>query len=273
MRNRIALSLCLAGACPLAWAGDDGAARAQRLELEARAMQAAAGRAMADPINAGGFGVLNSANGLVLAAFPINSPSATLATLSGALVWGTSMGVDNAAGQKGALGVDPGSSGFVQVHNSTNTATVMMDGNRGLVTFNGDVAEAFPSALAASGVAPGSLMSIDPERPGSVRLATRPYDRLVVGVVSGARDYRPGLTLRGLAEIQGLPLTLTGTTYCLASNANGPIRAGDLLTTSSVPGHAMRATDAGRSRGAIVGKAMEALESSQGLILILANLQ
>lgn len=256
---------------PLALAGDDG--RAQRLELEARVLQSTA-KGATDPINAAGFGVLNSANGLVLAAFPINNPSATLATLSGALVWGTSMGVDNAAGQKGALGVDTSSSGFVQVHNSTNTTTVMMDGNRGLLTFAGDVAEAFPtSAATAASVEPGSLMSIDPQRPGAVTLALKPYDRLVVGVVAGARDYRPGLTLRGLAEIQGLPLTLTGTTYCLASDANGPIRAGDLLTTSALPGHAMRATDAERSRGAIVGKAMEDLKGSRGLILIVANLQ
>lgn len=272
MRARIGLPLSLALLGPFALAGGDDA-RAQRLELEARAMQSSA-KGATDPINAAGFGVLNSANGLVLAAFPINNPSATLATLSGALVWGTSMGVDNAAGQKGALGVDTSSSGFVQVHNSSNTTTVMMDGNRGLVTFSGDVAEAFPTTAAtARSAEPGSLMSIDPDRPGGVTLALKPYDRLVVGVVAGARDYRPGLTLRGLAEIQGVALTLTGTTYCLASDANGKVRAGDLLTTSALPGHAMRATDAERSRGAIVGKAMEDLKGSRGLILIVANLQ
>src|SRR5207244_10932093 len=35
------------------------------------------------------------------------------------------------------------------------------------------------------------------------------------------------------------------TVYCLASDVNGKIHAGDLLTTSSIPGHAMRVSDVG----------------------------
>jgi hypothetical protein len=33
-----------------------------------------------------------------------------------------------------------------------------------------------------------------------------------------------------------VPVTLSGTAYCLASSVNGAIKAGDLLTTSAVPG-------------------------------------
>ena len=54
---------------------------------------------------------------------------------------------------------------------------------------------------------------------------------------------------------------------------NGPIRAGDLLTTSTVSGHAMRATDNGRVHGAIVGKALDDLHGERGLVMILASLQ
>jgi hypothetical protein len=61
--------------------------------------------------------------------------------------------------------------------------------------------------------------------------------------------------------------------YCLATNANGAIRAGDLLTTSAVPGHAMKATERAAAQGAILGKAMEDLKGDRGLILALASLQ
>ena len=75
------------------------------------------------------------------------------------------------------------------------------------------------------------------------------------------------------SEETAVPVTLTGTVYALASNVNGPIRAGDLLTTSAVPGHAMRATDADAARGAIVGKALDDLREDRGLVMILASLQ
>ena len=68
-------------------------------------------------------------------------------------------------------------------------------------------------------------------------------------------------------------MTLTGRAYCLATTENGPIRPGDLLTTSSVPGHAMRATDRDRSQGSTLGKAMSSLEEGEDLVLVLVNLQ
>jgi hypothetical protein len=55
--------------------------------------------------------------------------------------------------------------------------------------------------------------------------------------------------------------------------ANGPIRPGDLLTTSAIPGHAMRVDDPARAQGAILGKAMGALERGEGLVLVLVGLQ
>ncbi|MGH7601154.1 MAG: hypothetical protein ACREOI_32760 [bacterium] len=57
--------------------------------------------------------------------------------------------------------------------------------------------------------------------------------------------------------------------YALATAANGPIKPGDLLTTSDVPGHAMKATDHERAYGAVIGKAMSTLESGEGLVLVL----
>ena len=66
------------------------------------------------------------------------------------------------------------------------------------------------------------------------------------------------------------PVALTGKVYV---KAVGPIKVGDLLTTSSVPGHAMAATDRDRAFGATLGKAMSNLDEGTGLVLVLVSLQ
>ena len=48
---------------------------------------------------------------------------------------------------------------------------------------------------------------------------------------------------------------------------------GDLLTSSSRAGHAMRADDPERAFGAVIGKAMTPLADGDGLVLVLVNLQ
>lgn len=268
MKTRTTFSLLVAclGGFALASVGDDFqpfAAAARTLKAQA----AASGRltTAGAPILAGGVLVTNAADTPVVGLFAMDD-------LSGAIAWGNSAGVATAAGIKGLAGVFPDASGFLAVRNTANTTSFVLSGNSGLVTVAGDMAEAFPSE--SGGIEPGSVMVIDPARPGALRLARQPYDRRVAGVVAGAKDNRPGITLRGLAHLpDGLPITLSGTVYCLATNANGPIRGGDLLTTSAVPGHAMRATDAEAARGAILGKSMQDLPGERGHILILASLQ
>ena len=52
------------------------------------------------------------------------------------------------------------------------------------------------------------------------------------------------------------------------------VKPGDLLTTSTVPGHAMKAANYTRAQGAILGKAMDSLEKGRkGQILVLVTLQ
>lgn len=116
-------------------------------------------------------------------------------------------------------------------------------------------------------------MVLDSENPGVLTLSSYAYDRKVVGVVSGASDYKPAITLGKRDESTHVPVTMTGTAYCLVTNANGPIKAGDLLTTSDVPGNAMKVTDFTRSQGAILGKAMQDFDEESGLVMILAALQ
>lgn len=64
-------------------------------------------------------------------------------------------------------------------------------------------------------------------------------------------------------------LALMGVVPVKVTAENGPIKPGDLLTTSSTPGYAMRCADAQKCGGAIIGKALEPLEKGTGLIKML----
>jgi len=69
------------------------------------------------------------------------------------------------------------------------------------------------------------------------------------------------------------PVALTGRVYALADASSGAIEPGDLLTTSDLPGHAMKVADPARAQGAIIGKAMSSLKGGKGLVLVLVSLQ
>ena len=52
------------------------------------------------------------------------------------------------------------------------------------------------------------------------------------------------------------------------------VSPGELLTTSSTPGYAMKVSGQAKSQGAILGKAMEKLsQGERGQILVLVTLQ
>jgi hypothetical protein len=140
------------------------------------------------------------------------------------------------------------------------------------ITGGADVAE--PFAMSGRDIPKGSVVVIDDEHPGQLKLSERAYDKRVAGIVSGAGGVNPGLTLsqHGMLE-GGQNVALTGRVYALADATNGPIQPGDLLTTSSIPGHAMKVTDPSQAQGAILGKAMSRLESGRGLVLVLVTLQ
>lgn len=134
-----------------------------------------------------------------------------------------------------------------------------------------DVAEKFP---VSSAVEPGMVVQIDSANPGLLCQAVGAYNRRVAGIVSGAGDIPVGAILGNLPGKENAPpIALSGRVYCWADASNGPIEAGDLLTTSDTPGHAMRATDHTRAPGAVIGKAMTELKEGKGLVLVLVSLQ
>jgi hypothetical protein len=136
-----------------------------------------------------------------------------------------------------------------------------------------DFAEPFPVSN-DDHIPPGALMVIDDRNPGHLKMSEAAYDTRVAGVISGAGGVEPGLTLqqRGVFE-DGQLVALNGRVYALADASYGAVEAGDLLTTSPTPGHAMKAKDRDRAHGAVIGKAMTELKSGTGLILVLVNLQ
>ncbi len=132
-----------------------------------------------------------------------------------------------------------------------------------------DVAEQFAvSSTAAS--EPGTLMVIDPEHPGQLKASSSAYDTKVAGVVSGAGGLQPGVTL---SEQNGVAIALAGRVYVKAEARSGAIVPGDLLTSSDLPGYAMKASDRSRAAGAVIGKAMTGLSAGTGLVLVLVSLQ
>jgi len=141
------------------------------------------------------------------------------------------------------------------------------------ITGGSDLAEPFETTR-PDDLIPGTVVIIDEANPGKLKMSETPYDTRVAGVVSGAGGIKPGLTLKQEGVIEGTHnITLSGRVYVLASAVNGPIRPGDLLTTSSIPGHCMKATDQSRWPGAVIGKAMSSMETGTGLVLVLVNLQ
>jgi len=171
------------------------------------------------------------------------------------------------------------------LYNTYGNATIELDGNHqngeGCITTNvleitggSDLAEPF-DINSSNEVIPGMVVSIDPDHQGQLKVSEKAYDNCVAGIVSGAGKINTGLLLsqKGTVTEGEFPVALSGRVYCFASDVNGGIRPGDLLTTSDVAGHVMKSTDTEKSQGALIGKAMTGLENGTGLILVLVNLQ
>ena len=134
-----------------------------------------------------------------------------------------------------------------------------------------DYAEGF-DVTGHPGVEPGAVLAIDPGNPGKLALSTKAYDTRVAGIVAGGKGLGSGIRL-GSGEFP-YDVALAGRVYCNVDATENAVEPGDLLTTSPIPGYAMKATDRPRASGAILGKAMEQLEKgTKGQILVLVSLQ
>lgn len=120
----------------------------------------------------------------------------------------------------------------------------------------------------------GSVVVIDDEHPGRLKRSKSAYDTRVAGIISGANGINPGISLHQEGVVEGgQNVALSGRVYVQADASGGAIQPGDMLTTSDIPGHAMKARDRERAQGAVIGKAMSSLEEGRGFVLVLVTLQ
>ena len=148
--------------------------------------------------------------------------------------------------------------------------TIQLDGD--IVLRNADCAEDFDIAESQDQIEPGTIMVLDQD--GKLHQSQEAYDKKVVGVISGAGNWKPGIVLdKRPPQNNRMPLALVGKVYCKVDAHYSPVEVGDLLTTSPTPGHAMRADDPVKAFGAVIGKALHSLNAGKGLIPIIVALQ
>lgn len=113
-------------------------------------------------------------------------------------------------------------------------------------------------------VEPGDVLAISPTLDRAVVKSSLPNDNRLVGVYSTQPGFLGGRVIEGDDQSGFVPVAVVGIVPVKVSAINGPIQRGDLLTTSSIPGYAMKATDP--QPGAILGKAMGELLEGEGVI-------
>ncbi len=125
----------------------------------------------------------------------------------------------------------------------------------------GDVAE----PVLGNDLQPGDVVvsdGFDAAGKLQVRRATEALDRMVIGVIST----NPSITLAGLPT--DTPLAVSG---IVPVKIVGQVVAGDLLASSSVPGHAQVCQPASCG-GAVIGKALESDGDGDGLVRMIVGL-
>lgn len=178
-------------------------------------------------------------------------------------------------GEPGRALVDLGSE--LHLNFNSDWANTIIGGNNVSVctlTIRGGCDIAEPFQMSHKEIPKGSVVVIDENNPGHLKISEQSHDRRVAGIISGANGVNTGvqLTQEGMFE-NGQNVALSGRVYVQADTGNGAIKPGDLLTTSDVPGHAMKVTDHAKAQGAILGKAMTTLEKGKGFVLVLVTLQ
>jgi hypothetical protein len=131
-----------------------------------------------------------------------------------------------------------------------------------------DIAEAYYTN--DSSIKPGDVVSLDPTSAAGALKSTTSYDTKAIGVIST----QPGQVLAdpdaGNAVGRPVLVALNGRIPVKVTNDNGAIHAGDFLTTSTIPGVAMKATRPGQ----VIGRALADYDGpGQGVVLMFASQQ
>lgn len=217
-----------------------------------------------------------------------NTTDGMAANLLNSSNFATAIFANGGAGE--VLYLKNGGGQFIRAVNSAETATLFSVNGDGTtvtkvlqITGGSDLSEQFDvnstqdsaSDSSSAEIQPGLVVSIDPENPGKLVVSDEAYDRKVAGIISGAGGVKTGMLMGQTDSVANgkQPVALTGRVYCWVDATNGAIAPGDLLTSSPIPGHAMKVTDHTKAQGAIIGKAMTSLKEGRGLVLVLVTLQ
>ncbi|HEU5289609.1 MAG TPA: hypothetical protein VFU05_03130 [Cyclobacteriaceae bacterium] len=168
---------------------------------------------------------------------------------------------------------------------ANNDVPAVRIGKDGVGYFNGgtqnsgaDVAEMFDVEGIRNEYEPGDVLIISESTDRTVEKSNSPNSTKVAGVYAT----KPGVLLTEKSiedKLDALvPMGVVGVIPTKVCLENGPIKRGDLLVTSSMKGHAMKAVskngDGMFPAGVIIGKALENFESgSSGLIKVLVNVK
>ncbi|MDH7475903.1 MAG: hypothetical protein QHH09_00325 [Microgenomates group bacterium] len=110
-----------------------------------------------------------------------------------------------------------------------------------------DISENY-QAINRGELSPGNLVSVSPQKENYIEKTTSPYDPKILGVITTS----PYLTM-GMENSDTIPVAISGRAPVKVTTINGDISPGDPLTSSPIPGLAMKATKAGM----ILGIAMQ----------------
>ena len=168
---------------------------------------------------------------------------------------------DRSGNQQVILTVDEKGNGVVEVK-----GRVLVNGKKVRVH---DYAEILDLAT-RDGIRAGSVVAWDPDASGLVP-ASASNARRVVGVISGAGKFRPGMVIGSRTDgSKDFPVAVSGVIYARVSGEAGPVEPGDLLVPSSAAGVGMRAADPRATAGTVFGKALEPWSGAgEGLVLML----
>lgn len=104
--------------------------------------------------------------------------------------------------------------------------------------------------------------------PSGYKKTTSPYESSLYGVITD----NPSVSFENTSLSNAKPVISSGKVYVNVTAHNGPIKKGDVLTSSTIPGYAQKASE----NGYVIGTAAEEFNASKssdtGKILVVLNI-
>jgi hypothetical protein len=230
--------------------------------------------------SAGVYGLARSNGGIGVFGESVWNQGAASSTLFPIGVWGR---IQSTAGAAAVFDSANTSANLIVARSGSTTSptnvfrvsgTGAVFGNGVFNTSGADFAESVEVSHEKSDYQPGDVLAIDTKGARRFTKVSKPYSTLVAGIYST----RPGVLgspyhIDDVRRENGVPLAVVGIVPCKVTNENGAIKAGDLLVSSSTAGYAMKGTDRKKMNGAVIGKALQDMKGSTGVIEVLVSLQ